>query len=48
VQADKKSFRSFEEMECWKACRDVRRERTDDRDRGRNFELRIADFKLGM
>jgi len=25
VQADKKSFRSFEELECWKACRDVRR-----------------------
>jgi len=25
VQADKKSSRSFEELECWKACRDVRR-----------------------
>ena len=25
MQADKKSFRSFEELECWKACRDVGR-----------------------
>ena len=25
MQADKKSFRSFEDLECWKACRDVRR-----------------------
>ena len=25
MEADKKSFRSFEDLECWKACREVRR-----------------------
>ena len=25
MQAHKKSFRSFEELDCWKACREVRR-----------------------
>ena len=25
MKGDKKSFRSFEDLECWKACREVRR-----------------------